>query len=67
MSRVEKVFTLKNCELKAETDKAVLIAHDEYDDTWVPRSQIEDIERGDGSFTTAVTMFEWIAKEKGYL
>jgi N-acetylglucosamine-6-phosphate deacetylase len=46
------------CEIKVETDKAILI-NDGTKEVWLPKSQVE-INREDKE----VTMPEWLAKEK---
>ena len=50
---------------KHRTDRAVLI-ESEWDDVWLPLSQIEIKPSGDG-LTQICTMPEWLAVEKGLI
>jgi hypothetical protein len=50
-----------NCTIAAETPAAVLI-NDGINKVWLPRSQIEIDERGDGTFD--ISMPVWLAKDK---
>lgn len=50
--------------IKAETDKAVLFYGGNVQ-VWIPKSQIEGIERVEEGFT--ITIKEWLAEEKGLI
>jgi hypothetical protein len=62
-----KEFVEIACEVRATTDRAVLL-FDGMREAWVPRSQLEtpDDELVKGT-TLDVLMSEWIAKEKGFI
>lgn len=51
------------CEIRHETDKAVLIADGDRE-VWLPLSQCEVYRERTGSI---VTLPEWLAKEKGLI
>lgn len=56
---------LEECEIKAVTDKAILIRYEDRD-IWCPKSQVadaEDYKRGMTDRTVSVT--EWFAKKEG--
>jgi hypothetical protein len=61
IGRREKLF---DCNMKYinETDKAVCCTDDDLRCVWLPKSQIDYVERNDG--TIDVTMPEWLAIEK---
>ncbi len=54
-----------NGEYRHDTPKAWLIDFGLDDPVWVPKSQVELEEEGDGTVT--VTMPEWLALEKGLI
>lgn len=56
-------------EVKATTDKAVLLRFDDGEERWIPRSQIgtepdEDFSRGDE--IEALLIKSWFAKKEGF-
>lgn len=54
----------EDCEVKAVTDKAVLVTHDG-EDRWFPKSVLEEpdkYERGDTGVTLAIK--EWFAEQE---
>ena len=53
------------CEVRAETEKALLI-HDGVSTVWIPKSQISDECEEDGKITS-IFISEWLAKEKGLI
>lgn len=54
------------CTVKRETDNAVLIVHhDTGEEVWIPLSQVEEIHR-DRDGRGAITMSDWIARQKGF-
>jgi hypothetical protein len=61
---------LDNCDILAETDKAVFVRvrfnDGESENIWFPRSQMVDHEDlGVGMKDVTITITEWIAKQKG--
>lgn len=56
------------CEIKRETDKAILIDHGGKEDVWLPKSQIrrreDDLHKEN---ITALTLPEWLALKAGLL
>lgn len=52
--------------LEHETEKAYLVDFGLADKVWMPKSQVRDVQQGSGR-TTAFTVTEWIANEKGLI
>lgn len=53
------------CQVKRETEKALLIDHGGEQEVWMPKSQIKNVAKNGRTVTLTVT--EWIANEKGLL
>jgi len=53
------------CQVKRETEKALLIDHGGEQEVWMPKSQVRNVVKGPKFVTLTVT--EWIANEKGLL
>ncbi len=63
--RQTEMFTMEGCNIKHESDAAVLVDKDG-ETHWIPFSQIDKIERHkDG--TAVIIMTAWIAKMKGLI
>ena len=52
--------------LERETEKAYLVDFGLADKVWMHKSQVRDVQKGSGR-TTAFTVTEWIANEKGLI
>lgn len=61
-------YELEDCEIEAETSKAILVSTEEHPDgIWLPLSQIDKITRSLNKRCSKVRMTAWIAKEKGLI
>ena len=70
MEKNEEYYTVKECTVKRETDKAILVDSEELNEgpTWIPISQIandsEVKEMGDDG---DLIVSSWFASQKGWL
>jgi hypothetical protein len=57
-------FTIENCTIERETERAILVSHD---DTayWIPLSQVHEIHRTKQKGADSIVMSGWIADQKG--
>jgi hypothetical protein len=62
----EANFTLSGVAIKRESDAAVLVVLPEGDEVWLPKSQIDSMDKRNADGVTIV-MSAWIAKQKGLL
>lgn len=62
----QELFTLEDCTIGTETDKAVCVYH-EYGTHWIPLSHVEKMTRSKNKDCDTITMSAWIAKQKGFL
>lgn len=62
-------YVIENVHIKAETEKAILIESEEFDeDTWIPQSQIDDdSEIWKKGQTGNLIISDWIAEKLGLL
>lgn len=75
MSQLAKDSITIPCNIKHETDKAILISYcdseGDLQKAWFPLSQIHEIHRKDsvteGQFTDSIVCSKWIAAQKGVL
>lgn len=66
MTRASEMFELTDCDVVAETEKAIKVTTDEHEDgVWLPLSQVDKITRATAERSSVVRMTAWIAKMKG--
>lgn len=67
--RKNPTVDIRDVEICAETEKAILVDKDTWDDPqWFPLSQIESIHRAkEGTYKSWIVVTRWIAQKKGVL
>ncbi len=63
----DTTVTIKNIDIKHETNAAVQICTEEGELIWIPFSQVEKLVRSPHAGQSQIVLESWIAKKKGLL